>query len=94
MPVAFVFSFDLTSGKSTAQKLAVDYAVHYTKSSGGLSRKVFKLKELTLAPRQTVHIEKKRAFKDLSTRRHYRGKHHIEIIVNGKIMGAQTFRLL
>ncbi|MHA4807291.1 hypothetical protein ACX0G9_04270 [Flavitalea flava] len=88
------FEFRLTSEKKTSQKLVIDYAVHYYKSSGELSAKVFKLKEVSLLPGQEIQISKKQLFKDLTTRKHYPGKHKLEIMVNGKVMGSKTFTLL
>jgi 3-methyladenine DNA glycosylase AlkC len=87
------FSFDLISGKNKTQKLVVDYAIHYSKKSGELNRKVFKLKELQLKPAEKVRISKSQTFKDFSTRKHYEGKHVIEILVNGKSMGIKEFLL-
>ena len=87
------FEFRVTSEKSTPQKLVIDYAIHYPKSSGNLSRKIFKLKEINLAPVQQLHITKKQLFKDLTTRKHFSGKHEIEIMVNGKILATKSFKL-
>jgi 3-methyladenine DNA glycosylase AlkC len=87
------FSFDLTSEKKTPQKLVVDYAIHYVKAARESSRKVFKLKELMLAPGQTVHVTKKQVFKDMTTRKHHPGKHSVEVMVNGKVMGSLDFVL-
>jgi 3-methyladenine DNA glycosylase AlkC len=87
------FEFVVTSKKSTPQKLVIDYAVHYPKSSGSLSRKIFKLKEINLKPGQVVQFTKKQLFKDLTTRKHYAGKHSIEVLVNGKVMASKQFML-
>ena len=87
------FSFDVVSEKNKLQKLVIDYAVHYQKKSGGLSPKVFKLKELELKPQQTVCISKMHAFKPLSTRVYYPGKHAVEILINGKSCGKKEFVL-
>jgi 3-methyladenine DNA glycosylase AlkC len=87
------FVFRITSEKSTAQKLVIDYAIHYPKSSGNLSRKIFKLKEIHLQPAQQIIIAKKQLFKDLTTRKHFAGKHEIEIMVNGKILASKSFNL-
>jgi 3-methyladenine DNA glycosylase AlkC len=87
------FEFDLTSEKKTPQKLVIDYAIHYAKAARDSSRKVFKLKEVTLAPGQSIHIVKKQVFKDMTTRKHHPGKHVIDIMVNGKVMGSKTFNL-
>jgi 3-methyladenine DNA glycosylase AlkC len=87
------FEFDLISQKNKAQKLAVDYKVYYVKKGGELSPKVFKLKEIYLAPHQIVHIEKKHLFKDFTTRKHHQGTHYIEVIINGKNFCKTAFEL-
>jgi 3-methyladenine DNA glycosylase AlkC len=87
------FEFELNSLKSTAQKLVVDYAIHYVKASGEHSKKVFKLKEVSLLPDQTLKFSKNQLFKDLTTRKHYKGKHLIEIIVNGQKLEHKEFNL-
>lgn len=88
------FEFDLLSGKNSDQKLVVDYSIYYRKKSGELSPKVFKLKELTLKAKQRQHIVKSQVFKDFTTRRHFRGKHELEIQVNGKALEKKSFTLL
>lgn len=87
------FSFDIISEKKAAQKLVIDYAIHYRKAGGGLSRKVFKLKEATLAPGATLHLTKKQTLKNFTTRKHYAGKHLLEVIVNGQTMAEKPFTL-
>jgi 3-methyladenine DNA glycosylase AlkC len=87
------FSFDVVSEKSKAQKLVIDYAIHFQKKNGGMLPKVFKLKELTLKPEQTVNISKSHSFKKISTRTYYPGKHAVEIMVNGKSFGRKEFVL-
>lgn len=87
------FSFDLVSKKSSDQKLAVDYVVHYRKKSAELAPKVFKLKELTLKPKQRLRITKSQLFKDFTTRKHAAGTHVVEIQVNGKIIHRGEFYL-
>lgn len=87
------FSFELLSGKHTAQLLVVDYAVHYPKSSGSVFRKVFKLRELTLPPHERLVLARSHSFKDLSTRKHIPGVYRLEIQVNGRVLGEKTFRV-
>ncbi|MCW3071454.1 MAG: hypothetical protein JWO44_1344 [Bacteroidetes bacterium] len=87
------FSFEIVSGKNKAQKLVIDYAVYYAKKSGAPGRKVFKLKELQLEPGKKAAITKTQSFKDFSTRKHYAGKHAVEIMVNGKSYGKKEFLL-
>ncbi|SEL13913.1 3-methyladenine DNA glycosylase AlkC [Parapedobacter koreensis] len=87
------FNFGLGSESKQAQKLVVDYAIHYVKASGSRTKKVYKLKEVTLAPGQTLQFNKKQQFQDLTTRKHYAGAHLLEILVNGKVMGCIEFEL-
>jgi 3-methyladenine DNA glycosylase AlkC len=87
------FEFDIVSEKPKDQKLVVDYVIHYRKKSGELSPKVFKLKELVLKPKQKITVSKKQVFKDFTTRKHFMGKHKVEIQVNGKIMDKKDFNL-
>ena len=87
------FSFLVTSKESEVRKLVIDYAIHYVKAAGNASRKVFKLKEIELSPNQSVNITKSQMIKDFTTRKHYSGKHVLEILINGKIVGSTSFAL-
>ena len=87
------FKFELISQKNKTQKLAIDYKVYYVKKGGELSPKVFKLKEIHLAPHDAVHIEKKHLFKDFTTRKHHKGTHFIEVMINGKPFCKTAFEL-
>jgi 3-methyladenine DNA glycosylase AlkC len=75
------------------QKLLIDYAVHYVKKAGGTSRKVFKWKELTLAPGATAELAISRAIRDFTTRIHYAGRHPVDLIVNGEVLAEAAFDL-
>jgi 3-methyladenine DNA glycosylase AlkC len=87
----FDFTVISTSGKT--QKLAVDYRIHYARESGQASSKVFKLKEIDLAGKGSLHIHKKQVFKDFTTRKHHAGKHVLEVIINGNILAKAEFQL-
>jgi len=87
------FSFDVVSQKNKNQKLVIDYIIHYKKQGDASSPKVFKLKEFELKPNQTMNISKLQLFKDFSTRKHYSGKHTLEIMINGKIYASKEFTL-
>ncbi|MGX5819329.1 DNA alkylation repair protein [Chitinophaga lutea] len=86
-------TLQLTSEKRQPQKLVIDYAVHYIKSSGQPSKKVFKWKEATLPAGATLTLHKRHAFKDLSTRKHFAGKHLVEVMVNGKVAAKEVILL-
>ncbi len=86
------FEFALISKGKKPQKLVVDYCIHYFKKTG-TSPKVFKLKEVVLHPGEKSTFKKTQLFVDLTTRKHYSGKHVLEILVNGNIMGKKEFIL-
>lgn len=88
-----LIEFELISKKKANQKLMVDYRIHYVKKNGARLPKVFKLKELGLKPGESVLISKKQRFQDFTTRKHFPGKHRLELVVNGEVVKAQDFWL-
>ncbi len=82
----------INSGKKEA-KGVVDYAISFVKSNNKLSRKVFKIADLCLAPGASRKIVKNRPFVPLSTRRYYKGMHTIDIVINGQVMETKQFLL-
>jgi 3-methyladenine DNA glycosylase AlkC len=87
------FDFDLISEKAKTQKLVIDYRIYYCKKSGEMLPKTFKLKEIILKPNETLHLSKVHRFLDFTTRKHYEGKHAIEIMINGKSYLKKEFGL-
>ena len=82
----------LTSMSKTAQRLVIDYAVHYPKKSG-ISRKVFKLKEAELLPGAACELAISQTVKDFTTRKHNAGFHRVELMVNGEVLAETGFHL-
>lgn len=87
------FSFSLKSDADARQRLVVDYRIHYVKGTGKITPKVFKLKTVELDAREQMKIEKRQVVKDFSTRKHFSGKHLVELLVNGKVMAKASFLL-
>lgn len=87
-------AFELRSTGETAQRLVVDYAVHYVKKNGRASPKVFKLKTVELAAGESTPIRIRRALRNFTTRTHYAGTHAVEVMVNGERLAGGTFELL
>ncbi|NQU51493.1 MAG: DNA alkylation repair protein [Bacteroidetes bacterium] len=86
------FSFNLNLKTDKKQKVRLEYIFHFVKSLGKTSPKVFQMKELEMEP--GLHsIVKKHSFKNLSTRKHYPGKHKLEIVVNGIVKASDTIKL-
>jgi len=88
------FGFTLRSTKQSAQKLVIDYRIHYMKASGRSAPKVFKLKEATVPAGGTLEVTKRQTIQDFSTRKHHAGLHRVEVLVNGQPLGGGEFRLL
>lgn len=88
------FQFDVVSAKSKTQHLMIDYRIHYYKKSGVQSGKVFKLREFTLAPGETISIVKRQRFRDFTTRKLHSGPHVLEIVVNGVTMKQKRFEFI
>jgi 3-methyladenine DNA glycosylase AlkC len=64
-------------------KLRIEYIIEFAKANQKISHKIFKLSE-KMYTKDTHSLILKHSFKDLSTRRHYPGKHRLFIIVNGE----------
>jgi 3-methyladenine DNA glycosylase AlkC len=88
------FGLEITSTGNTAQKLVVDYAIHFKKKNGATRAKVFKLKTVDLDAGETVNIKKKYRFTRYTTRTHYPGQHKLDVIVNGDTVYSDSFELL
>ena len=88
------FEFELISKKSSSQRLMLDYRIHYAKKTGALLPKVFKLKDFTLSPNFSISISRKQSFQDFTTRKHFPGKHKLEILVNGEVINQAEFNVI
>jgi 3-methyladenine DNA glycosylase AlkC len=86
-------SFTLKSTSDKAQRLIVDYAIHYVKKSGGTSAKVFKLKTFELGAGQSVTISREQQVRNFTTRVHYAGLHAVDVLINGECLGRSGFDL-
>jgi 3-methyladenine DNA glycosylase AlkC len=87
------FSFELANKLAKRQRVMADLVVHFVKANGRSSPKTFKLKAVDLAPRASVKFEKRLRLVQLTTRRHYRGVHRAEALLNGKRMKLGQFTL-
>jgi len=77
-------SVDVQSTARREQRLAVDLSVSYVKADGSRRPKVFKLGTLELASGQTQTLSKVLSFAQHTTRRHFPGRHPMEVMVNGE----------
>lgn len=92
-PGTLDFSFTITNDDSAPAHVAIDYVIHYLKSNGGHTDKVFKLTTRTLGPGESARLSKSHPFRAMTTRVHYAGVHALEIQVNGRRSGRTEFWL-
>jgi hypothetical protein len=69
-----------------------DLVVHFVKARG-TGAKTFKLRALQLAPGASQSLSKKIALTQLTTRKHYPGKHTVEALLNGTRRRLGAFEL-
>lgn len=94
MDTALVFSLQITAQEDA--DLIVDYILYFQNKAGKLSgRKVFKLKQLSLAKGETLTLTKRHLLREnMTTRKLFRGEHEIEIQINGKLYGKKSFHIV
>ncbi len=71
----------INTGKKGLFRL--EYSIEYLKKNGTHNEKVFQIKEAEIQPNESINLEKKLIFKELTTRKHYPGKHFINLKING-----------
>lgn len=76
-----VFDFVLEN-RALNTKIRLEYAVYFLKKNGIHSKKIFQITTKNFA-KGLFNFSKKHSFRDLSTRKHYAGKHLISLVVNG-----------
>jgi 3-methyladenine DNA glycosylase AlkC len=85
--------FALTNPTRRKQDVLVDFRIHFIKANGASKPKVFKLKQLTLAAGKTVTLAKTVALHEMTTRKHYPGRHYIDVVINGVAQPLGEFEL-
>jgi len=91
---AIKLSFTVKSTVAESQRLVIDYAIDYVKANGGTSAKVFKLKALTLPGHASERVSRGQQIRELTTRRHYLGRHAVYVMVNGERLGSTAFEIV
>ena len=87
------FFFTIKNKSKSANKLRVEYLIDFQKKKGS-STKVFQLSEFEIEGNTERKFNKYQSFADLTTRKHYTGKHKISIRINGEVKSSLTFDLL
>jgi 3-methyladenine DNA glycosylase AlkC len=86
-------SCELINQNTQAQSLCVDLRIHYLRQNGRYGIKVFKWKTLTLAAGESSVLSYRLSLADMTTRRHYEGRHLASLLVNGEVFDLGEFEL-
>ena len=87
------FTFNLINKEKKLTKIRLEYCVYFMKANGKLAGKVFQISEKSCLPGKYPY-KRNQSFINMSTRKHYPGKHQIAIIVNGEEKIRKDFQLL
>jgi 3-methyladenine DNA glycosylase AlkC len=85
------FELQLT-GLPRLGRLRVEYGIDYVKADGRWARKIFKIAEGEFAV-QRRSFSKRHSLRQMTTRRHYPGRHRLVIIINGVPVKQRLFHL-
>lgn len=88
------FSFSIENDSKKPEQVRLEYVVYYQKAKGSLAPKVYQIKEFEIKPSEIIKFERKRSFKEITTRKFHKGLHKIAIIINGKEFDALEFELI
>ncbi|MDR7121633.1 DNA alkylation repair protein [Rheinheimera soli] len=87
------FRITLSGPAEPEARLRLEYKIGYRKKSGQLNYKVFQLSNKTWSG-QNLSFERRQSFIDLTTRKHYPGQHHLQIMLNGHCYAESFFELI
>jgi 3-methyladenine DNA glycosylase AlkC len=87
------FTAQNTNVGAQIARTAIDFLLHFRKARGVLRPKVFKIAARSIAPGEPVLISKSYSFQAQTTRTFHLGEHAIELQINGRLFGCDTFQL-
>lgn len=85
-------NFKFNVSLKTPSKVRLEYVIHYMKANGKNSPKVFQISEKELKAGDHQHTTKQ-SLANMSTRKHYPGRHELEVRVNGVVKARTEFTL-
>ncbi len=86
--------YALDIDRNTKVKIRLEYGIDFMKANGKPSRKLFLLLDKTLSENAHLSGTHIHSFANLTTRRHYPGKHRIVLLINGQEAAQTTLSLL
>ncbi|QKF81555.1 DNA alkylation repair protein [Halarcobacter ebronensis] len=86
------FSFELVSFEEIGN-VRLEYIIYYKKANNRHNKKIFMITQNRIKTKNKTFV-KKQSFKDMTTRKHYKGEHFISIVINGKEVIKKEFFLI
>jgi 3-methyladenine DNA glycosylase AlkC len=80
------------AGTPRLGRLRVEYGIDYVKAGGHRTRKIFQIAEGEFDDSERL-FRKRHSLRQMTTRRHYPGRHRLVIIVNGQVLKERSFNL-
>jgi 3-methyladenine DNA glycosylase AlkC len=87
------FSFTLHNTGTTTERIRLEYAIYYVKQNGKFSKKIFKISERLILPKEKCEVLRRHSFKIITVRKFYTGQHRLSIIINGQEGKIRKFKL-
>ncbi|MDX2302604.1 MAG: DNA alkylation repair protein [Microscillaceae bacterium] len=75
-------------------KIRLEYVIDFVKSNGKSTSKIFHISEKNHLENENKIFQKTLSFKNLTTRKHYPGRHRLAIIANGVEMLFEYFSVI
>lgn len=88
---SLTFSFEINSDEIIGN-VRLEYVIYYLKSNNIHNKKVFMISQNEIKS-SSKKFTKKQSFKNMTTRKHYLGKHFIAILINGVEVLKEEFYL-
>jgi len=73
--------------------LMIDYVIDYPMAKNKRSKKVFKVKKVSVVKGQKIEITKKHTFRLMTTKTLYTGDYNLQLQINGNLYDRANFRL-
>ncbi len=85
---------EVVNPTDTEHAAIVDFAIDFAKAAGKSGTKVFKGREIVVAPHGSASVAKTVSLAQQSTRTHYEGRHMVTALINGSAHPIGAFELL
>jgi 3-methyladenine DNA glycosylase AlkC len=85
------FSFTIHNQGKKSVKTRLEYTIDFITSTGKNSIKVFQIREKVMEANRSESVKRFQRFSDLTTRKHFPGRHRLAIILNGQEVSSAEF---